>query len=71
MAKKCKCDFCRKNAGLDKALDSNDIGYVKDVLRYFANEWLCVAEDLNYYQCLIDGIWPNSDEIIARKRSIK
>jgi len=63
---KCKCELCKLSALRTKALESDDIEFVKETLKEFADLWLNTDEDLSYYQCILDGSWPSAEEILAR-----
>jgi len=62
----CNCEFCKLNALRAKALESDDIEFVKKTLEEFADLWLCVDEDLNYYKCILDGNWLSAEQILRR-----
>ena len=64
--KKFHCEFCRLNAVVEKALESNDIEFVKTTLKEFAILWLNTDEDLSYHKCILDGSWPQAEEILTR-----
>ena len=64
--KKCNCEFCKLNALRTKALESDDIEFVKKVLEEFSDLWLNVDFDLSYYKCILDGSWPDADKILTR-----
>ena len=63
--KKCNCEFCKLSALRTKALKSNNMEFVKETLKEFSDMWLNVAEDLSYYQCILDGSWPTADKILT------
>lgn len=60
------CEFCRLDTIKTKALESDDIEFVKKTLKDFADRWLNVSEDLNYHACILDGSWPFAGEILTR-----
>ena len=64
--KKCNCEFCKRYAIRQQALESKDLEFVKKVLVDFADMWLNAEEDLSYYKCIMDGSWPSSEEILTR-----
>lgn len=64
--KKCDCTFCELNALRTQALKSDDIEFVKKVMKEFSNLWLNADFDASYYKCIIDGSWPQAEEILTR-----
>lgn len=64
--KKCDCEFCKLHALRTKALESDDIKFVKKALKEFSDLWLFVSEDLNWHMCILDGSWPTAEEILIR-----
>ncbi len=62
---KCNCKYCKLYVVRQKALESDNIEFVKEILKEFADSWLNVSEDLDYYNCIIDGSWPQADEILT------
>lgn len=72
--KKCNCEFHRLFALRTKALESDDIKFVKKTLEEFSDLWLNISEDLNYHQVILDGSWPTAPEQLrqglARARKI-
>jgi hypothetical protein len=63
--RKCNCEFCKLHALRTKALESDDIEFVKKTLKEFADLWLFVSEDLSYYKCIMDGSWPTADVLLT------
>ena len=63
---KCNCEFCKLSKIRTQALETNNIEFVKKIMEKFADLWLCVDEDLNYQNCILDGSWPTSVEILER-----
>ena len=64
--KNCNNEFCRLNALRTKALESDDIEFVKVALKEFSKEWLNVSLVLSYYQCILDGSWSTAEEILTK-----
>ena len=62
--KKCDCEFCGLYELRTQALETNDIKFVKKIMEKFSDMWLNVDEDLNYCNCILDGSWPGSVEIL-------
>lgn len=63
---KCECDFCKLSALRKEALRSNDIIFIKKVLEEFADRWINLDFDKCYYEALLSGDWPNSEEILTK-----
>ena len=63
---KCNCEFCKLYDLRKKALESNDIEFVKKTLKEFADLWLNVAQDLSYHKCILDGSWSSAKEILTK-----
>ena len=62
---KCNCELCKLNDLRTKALESDDIEFVKEVLKEFADLWLNADDDASYYHCILDGSWPSAVEILT------
>ena len=60
----CNCQFCKLYALRQVALESNDIKFVKKVMTDFADLWLNADFDRSYYQCILDGSWPQAENIL-------
>ena len=63
---KCNSEFCKLYALRKKALESDDIEFVKETLKKFADLWLNADSDRSYYQCILDGSWPTTKEILTK-----
>ena len=63
---KCNCKLCKLDVLRQKALASDDIELVKDTLKKFADLWLNADFDRSYYKCILDGSWPQSEEILTK-----
>ena len=64
--RKCDCEFCKLYKLRTQALETDDIELVKKIMEKFSDMWLNVDEDLNYQNCILDGSWPGSVEILER-----
>ncbi len=64
--KKFHCDFCRLYDMRTKALESDDIEFVKKTLIEFSDLWLNVDFDLSFHMCILDGSWDTAEEILTR-----
>ena len=58
--------MCRIYEIRKEALKSNDIIFVKKVLEEFSDLWVNSDFDNCYYKSLIDGSWPDSEEILTK-----
>ncbi len=63
---KCDCEFCELYKLRTQALETDNIEFVKKIMEKFSDLWLCVDEDLNYQNCILDGSWPGSVEILEK-----
>jgi hypothetical protein len=61
---KCNCSLCELSVERTKALESDDIEFIKKTLEKFADLWLCADFDRSYYMCILDGSWQDGDEIL-------
>lgn len=64
--RKCESEFCHLHELRTKALESNDIEFVKKTLIKFSDLWLNVKEDLNWHMCILGGSWVTAEEILIR-----
>ena len=62
---KCNCKYCELHTLRTKALESNDVEFIKKVMVKFSDLWLNADEDLNYHVCILDGSWPSSEKILT------
>ena len=63
---KCNYEFCELSKIRTQALETKDIEIVKKTMKKFSDLWLCVDEDLDYCNCILDGSWPGSVEILEK-----
>ena len=63
---KCECRICKLYVLRTKALESDDIEFVKETLKQFSDLWMNADEDASYYKCIIDGSWPTAKEILSK-----
>ena len=64
MTKECNCKFCTLYALRKKALESNDIEFVKTVVKKFSDLWKNADHDRGYCESIIDGSWHQSEKIL-------
>lgn len=60
------CEFCKLYDLRKKALNSDDIKFVKEVLKDFSDLWLNADQERCYYRCVLDGSWPSAKEILTK-----
>jgi len=65
MSEKCNCQFCALYELRKKALESNDIEFIKKAVEQFSDYWMNADHDRSYYKSIIDGSWPQSEEILT------
>ena len=64
--KKCDCEYCKLSELRKEALRSNDIIFIKKVLEEFADKFLNSNFDKCYYESILNGEWPQSEEILIK-----
>ena len=62
----CKCELCELSKLRREALNSNNIEFVKNTLKEFADLFEKADFDATYYKLILDGNWDSAPEIIAR-----
>ena len=50
----------------EKAIKSDDIDFVKEVMILFSNSNINSDFDNEYYKSILDGSWPSSKEILLK-----
>lgn len=66
----CECSICQQITEFYKYLET----VPNDSKPYFLDLYDALIEassDLEYYKSIIDGSWPNADEVIERFRKTK
>ncbi len=63
---KCDCEFCELNKTRTQALESENIEFIKEIMKKFADLWLNVSDDLSYHKCILNGDWDNAVEILEK-----
>jgi len=63
---KCNCELCRLSDLRIKALESDDMDFVKKTLEKFADLWVSADYEKSYCECILDGSWPTAEEILTR-----
>ena len=64
----CSCDVCNNIAGFREVLENDDINVIRDYLRDTFDRMLDAENELEYYKALVQGTFPNADEVTARAR---
>ena len=62
----CDCKFCKLYDLRQQALESDDIKFVKEIMNRFSTLWLLADYDKSYYKCILDGSWPQAEEILTK-----
>ncbi len=66
--KQCECAVCQRNRLFQQHLEN-----VSSDSRYFFEQlydaFLETEMDRDYYKVIVDGTWPNADEVIKHVRS--
>lgn len=63
------CEICRLDRIYKKALRDSRSGSrtkCEKWVKEFFNWFLCADADNNYYECILDGTWPQAIEILER-----
>ena len=60
----CDCPFCKDFKRLNDVVQSRDVESLILLLKEFSNRWLNAAMDNEYYECIFNGSWPSSVEIL-------
>lgn len=64
----CNCELCVRNRGISEEIERLPEAN-REYFRVLLDGLLETEADLDYYKAIVDGSWPDSDEIIARKRN--
>ena len=68
LTRQCNCRVCDRHDQFIKDLEKipeEHRAFVQDLY----DQLVDVEMDLNYYQCIVNGSWPNADEVIKSYRS--
>lgn len=63
---KCKCDFCEMSRKTSFAIEKRDVDKLIDLVKELRNLWIFADFDREYYQCILNGSWPQSEEILTK-----
>ena len=64
--KTCRCSFCKKGEEHEAAFARRDPDELIALVKKVRDEWLCAEFDNSYYQCIMNGSWPNAVDILTR-----
>jgi hypothetical protein len=62
----CQCKLCVRHRKWKEILDRNDLQEIKDLVNEIISLLLNSELDNNYYECILDGSWPQAKEILER-----
>ena len=66
MGERCDCDLCQLSKRIDRAIKKKDFDEMVALITELAN-WLASAEfDRDYYKSIVDGSWPQAEEILTK-----
>ena len=63
----CNCEVCQYSRKVQENLE----GLPEDKRKFFEDMYeilVHVEMDRDWYKCIIEGVWPNADDIIQRSR---
>lgn len=64
--KKCQCDLCKMSKRIDRTIEKRDLDEMAILIKDLAN-WMASAEfDRDYYKSIVDGSWPQAEEILTK-----
>lgn len=64
----CECFLCQRSRGFEEQLNKIADPEVKEYFIKLYDFLICVENDLDYANAIIDGSWPDADKIIEFKR---
>ncbi len=63
--KKCTCDFCKLSKRMDTIIAKKDPDEMASLITELANLLASTDFDKDYYSCILDGSWPQAEEILT------
>lgn len=66
--KKCECGVCKRNRLFQQHLE-NVSSESRQFFEQLYDAFLETEMDRDYYKVIVDGTWPNADEVIKHVRS--
>jgi hypothetical protein len=64
----CECSICQRSLlfkqTLERITETKDKQFFEDLFSHLYN----VEMDRDYYRSIVDGSWPDSDEVIKQRR---
>jgi hypothetical protein len=62
----CECFSCTIDRNISKAIAEKNIDKLAELTRQVLNLWICAEDERDFYQSIVDGSWPNAEEILTR-----
>lgn len=67
MSKKlCRCDLCNMGRRIRKAIKNRDHDEMAAIIDELDELWCNAEFDRDYYKAIIDGSWPQAEEILIK-----
>ncbi len=63
---KCICETCELGQRLAAAIQKKDPEEMAELLKELGGRWLNAMYDRDYYESILDGSWPDSEEILTK-----
>lgn len=60
----CPCEFCTVSRKYKEIKEKRDFDALLKLFDEALDNWLHTSEDLSYHECIADGSWPTSVEIL-------
>ena len=64
----CNCEVCRRSRSFDERVDAVPIEH-QQYFRDLYDSLLEIEMSRDYYKVIVDGTWPNADEVIKHIRA--
>ena len=62
----CKCNTCGLGRRISQVVERRDPEEMADMIKELSSHLIMAQFDLDYFQAIIRGIWPNSEEILTK-----
>ena len=62
----CDCRLCRYDRYVDSVIALRDVDKLVALVNELMNELANIGEDLNWHECVLNGSWPSSVEILEQ-----
>lgn len=66
----CNCKICTRNRSFEDRIQAIPIEH-QEYFRALYDQLEEIETDRDYYRVIVDGTWPNADEVIKHIRSRK